>query len=323
MHPCPSLPARRVLTGILLLCAVQACAEREDVVSIRIPPGAPIEAVAESLAVHRVVTSATAFERYARIDQRHLGIKPGLYRFRPPMSMRRALEALLEGRPDAMRIRVDEGVWLIELAPVLSRTFGWPLDSVLAAARDSTLRARLGTTAETVEGYLPPGTYWVPVTSTPLELWRQLADTFETRWKPEWTARLDTLGLSRQEVVTLASIIEGEGGDASERTLISSVYHNRLAQGLRLQADPTVVYALGSRDRLTNKDYEFHSPYNTYQVDGLPPGPIGQPSTASLLAALYPAETDFLYFVATSNGHHVFSHTYREHLAIVRALRGQ
>jgi len=134
-------------------------------------------------------------------------------------------------------------------------------------------------------------------------------------------ARLDTLGLSRHELVTLASIIQGEGGDAGELALISSVYHNRLAQGLRLQADPTVVYARGARNRLYNKHYGFHSPYNTYQVTGLPPGPIGQPSVASIVAALYPAETDFLYFVATRDGHHAFSRSYREHLATIRTVR--
>jgi UPF0755 protein len=110
---------------------------------------------------------------------------------------------------------------------------------------------------------------------------------------------------------------------ANELALISSVYHNRLARGLRLQADPTVVYALGARNRLYNKQYEFDSPYNTYQMDGLPPGPIGQPSTASLLAALYPAKTEYLYFVATRNGHHTFSRSYREHLATIRTLRGR
>jgi UPF0755 protein len=121
--------------------------------------------------------------------------------------------------------------------------------------------------------------------------------------------------------VTLASIIEGEGGDSSELALIASVYHNRLARGLRLQADPTVVYALGARNRLSTRQYAFDSPYNTYQVNGLPPGPVGQPSAASLLAALYPAETAFLYFVATREGRHVFSRTYREHLDAIRALR--
>ncbi len=315
--------ARRLLASLVLLMGTQACAapDPEDAVWVRIPQGDSIRAVAESLAVHGIVPSADEFERFARLGRKHLGIKPGVYPFRPGTPMGRVLVDLRRGRPDAVRIRVKEGVWLAELAPVLSRVLALPLDSLLAAARDSGLRARLGTPAETVEGYLPPTIYYVPVNSTPLDVWRQMADTFEARWKPAWTARLDTLGLTRHELVTLASIIEGEGGDEGELALISSVYHNRLARGLRLQADPTVVYALESRNRLYNKHYGFESPYNTYRVDGLPPGPIGQPSRASITAALYPAETDFLYFVATREGHHEFSRTYRDHLATIRTVR--
>jgi UPF0755 protein len=318
----PSASAR-LLAGLALLFAAYACEvpDPEDAEWIRIPVGDSIHAVAESLAAHGIVASAEAFERFARLGRKHLGIKPGVYPFRPGTPMGRVLVDLRKGRPDAVRIRVKEGVWLSELAPVLARVLDLPVDSLIATARDSTLRARLGTTAESVEGYLPPATYYIPVTSTPAEVWRQLADTFEAQWKPAWDARLDTLGLTRHELVTLASIIEGEGGDDGERALISSVYHNRMARGLRLQADPTVVYALGSRNRLYNKHYGFESPYNTYRVDGLPPGPIGQPSRASITAALYPADTDFLYFVAAREGHHEFSRTYQEHLAKIRTRR--
>lgn len=298
-----------------------ACAAPADPVWIPLPAGVTIEAIAESLATHGIVGSAERFTGYVRARDDSLEVEPGVYALRPGTSMRRVLARLRAGRPDAVRLRVEPGVWLVELAPVLSRVLGYPLDTVLAAARDSALKRRLGTTAETVEGYLAPGTYIVPVPSTPLEVWRQLADTFETRWQPAWYARLDTLGLSRQQLVTLASIIEGEGGDSSEVARISSVYHNRLARGLRLEADPTVVYALRARRRLYTRHYALDSPYNTYRVDGLPPGPIGQPSSASLLAALYPAETEFLYFVSTGQGRHVFSRSYREHLAAIRAIR--
>jgi UPF0755 protein len=313
----------RVLLGSLVTLVSLGCTipDPQDAVWVRIPQDASLEAIAESLAVHGIVSSAERFARFARIGRKHLGIRPGVYPFRPGTPMGRVLVELRTGRPDAVRIRVKEGVWLVELAPVLSRVLDQPLDSLLQAARDSALRARLGTTAETIEGYVPPGVYYLPVASTPDEIWRQMADTFETRWPAAWDARLDTLGLSRHEIVTLASIVEGEGGDAGELALISSVYHNRLARGLRLQADPTVVYARGTRDRLYNRHYAFDSPYNTYLATGLPPGPIGQPSSASLQAALYPAETDYLYFVATRNGHHAFSRSYREHLATIRTLR--
>ncbi len=288
---------------------------------IRIPSGDSIGAVADSLAAYGIVRSARAFERFARMGKRHLGIEAGVYPLRPGTPMGRVLVELRRGRPPAVRIRVKEGVWIAELAPVISRELEIPLDSLLTAARDSSLRASLRTEAETVEGYLYPTDYYLPLHSTPQEVWRQMADTFEARWSDGWNARLDTLGLTRHELVTLASIIEGEDPTDTDRGLVSSVYHNRLERGLRLQADPTVVYARESRRRLYQKHYRLESEYNTYRVDGLPPGPIGQPSRESLLAALYPAETEFLYFVATTDGRHLFSTTYREHLATIRAIR--
>ena len=149
----------------------------------------------------------------------------------------------------------------------------------------------------------------------------QMLDHFESQWQSAWDARLDSLGLSRDELVTLASIIEGEVRDPRDRYYVSSVYHNRLRRGMRLEADPTVIYALGRRRRLFIRDYQTPSRYNTYLIDGLPPHPIGQPSAASLEAALYPASSDFLFFVAGPEGKHIFSRTYNEHLAAVRQVR--
>jgi UPF0755 protein len=311
------------LTGCAVALILTGCQAPPagPAVWVRIPPGDSIAAVADSLAAHGIVRSARAFERFAKMGKRHLGIEAGVYPLRPGTPMGKVLVELRKGRPPAVRIRVKEGVWLAELAPVISRELEIPLDSLMAAAQDSSLRAALATEAETIEGYLSPTEYYVPLHSTPQQVWRQMADTFEARWPPGWTARLDSLGLSRHELVTLASIIEGEDPTDTDRPLVSSVYHNRLEGGLRLQADPTVVYARESRNRLYNKHYRLESEYNTYRVDGLPPGPISQPSRESLLAALYPADTEFLYFVATSDGRHLFSTSYREHLATIRAIR--
>jgi UPF0755 protein len=121
--------------------------------------------------------------------------------------------------------------------------------------------------------------------------------------------------------VTVASIVEAEVRYPPDRPYVASVYYNRLRRGMPLQADPTVAYALGQRRRLYERDYQVQSPYNTYLITGLPPGPIGSPSSASLRAALHPAVTDFFYFVARSDGKHVFSRTYREHLRAIEAVR--
>jgi UPF0755 protein len=130
---------------------------------------------------------------------------------------------------------------------------------------------------------------------------------FEQVWKPEWTARLDTLHLSRNDVMALASIVEKEARLPEERPVIAAVYMNRLRDGIPLQADPTVQYALGKHvARVYYKDLEVESPYNTYKHKGLPPGPIASPGRPSIEAALYPANTPFIYFVAFPDGHHEF-----------------
>jgi UPF0755 protein len=149
---------------------------------------------------------------------------------------------------------------------------------------------------------------------------------FNRRWLPAWDRRLDTLGLTRHQLVTLASIVEGEARHDDERATIAGVYLNRLRRGIALQADPTVQYAIqvatGERKtRLLFKDLEIQSPYNTYLHSGLPPGPVNAPGLKSLEAALYPASVPWLYFVAGPDGYHIFSRTLEEHNRAIAAVR--
>ena len=210
---------------------------------------------------------------------------------------------------------------LTELTESVETQLGIPGDSMDAAARDPELLDALGARGRTLEGYLYPTTYFVRVGVTARELIAHMVSEFEAHWDPAWTERLQELRMTRDEIVTLASIIEGEARHPEDLAYVSSVYHNRLNRRMRLQADPTVVYALGRRRRLFTRDYQIDSPYNTYQIDGLPPHPIGQPSAAALHAALHPRPSDFLFFVAGSDGRHIFSRTYREHLAAIRRIR--
>jgi UPF0755 protein len=145
---------------------------------------------------------------------------------------------------------------------------------------------------------------------------------FEQVWTPQWTARLDSIGLDRNDLMTLASIVEEEAKLAAERPVIAAVYMNRLRNGMLLQADPTVQYALPQHQaRLLYKHLRVKSPYNTYMNKGLPPGPIASPGKASIVAALYPAQVPYRYFVAFPDGHHEFRTTQAQHDAIVREAR--
>lgn len=272
---------------------------------------------------HDVIRSQRLFRLYATVSGRQRAIQAGTYELPETASMYRVLTTLVSGGEVLERLVVPEGLMLREIADWVSRQTDIRPDSFLAAASDPVLISRTGAPIETLEGYLYPSTYHVRVTATARDVVRHMLAEFEAQWRPEWDVRADELGMSRHEVVILASIIEGEVRYDPDREYVSSVYHNRLKRGMRLQADPTVIYALGTRRRLYEKDYQTKSPYNTYLNYGLPPGPINQPSAASLEAALFPAKTDFLYFVARPDGKHVFSRTYREHLAAIREVRRQ
>ncbi|MSR06675.1 MAG: endolytic transglycosylase MltG [Gemmatimonadetes bacterium] len=290
-------------------------------VQVVIPEGATLRAAAESLTARGVIGSAGWFRWYATLLQGSGDIPAGVYRLRTGMSAGRALAALAGGRAALRRIVVPEGLMLGEVANTVSRQLSVPQADIENAATDSALLARAGSPGPTLEGYLYPSTYLVRYGAPPREILAQMVDEFLANWQPGWNARLDAIKLTRHQVVTLASIVEGEVRYEPDRKYVASVYLNRLRKGMRLQADPTVIYALGKRRRLFEKDYLFRSRYNTYLVDGLPPGPIGQPSAASIEAALYPAETSFLYFVAQGDGKHVFSRTYPEHLQAIRTAR--
>jgi UPF0755 protein len=311
---------------VALVAAITACYTGQPNgprIQVTIPEGASLAAAAESLNARGVIGSPGAFRFFARVFGKADEIKAGVYEFVPDRPVLEALDVLTTGRETLRRFSIPEGLMLSEVAAAVQNRLGIPASAVAAAAKESARVARLGALAESLEGYLYPSTYLLRHAATAPEVVRMMVTEFEARWRPEWNARLDTLRMTRHQLVTLASIIEGEVRFALDRPYVASVYHNRLRRGMRLQADPTVIYALGRRRRLFERDYRIRSRYNTYLIDGLPPGPIGQPSTASIEAALYPATSSFLYLVAQPDGKHVFSRTYREHLAAVRTVRGR
>lgn len=305
----------------LVLGACAAPPPSGEPVRITIPRGASLGAVADTLHAYAIIDAPRWFRLYATVLRRDRAIQAGVYDFHRHRPVPEVLRALVTGRAAFQRLVLPEGLMLSEVAAEVARQLGLSAESVLVAARDEALIAQVAPGAPTLEGYLYPSTYFVPVPPAARAVVTQMVREFETRWDSAWTTRLDTLGMTRRQLVTLASIIEGEVRHDEDRPYVSSIYHNRLRAGWRLQADPTVIYALGRRRRLYERDYLFPSPYNTYLHDGLPPGPIGQPSAASLEAALYPATTDFFFLVARADGHHVFSRTLAEHRAAVTRIQ--
>ena len=318
--------ARYPLVATVAAAAAASCATPPPTgqpVRVEIPAGASLAAIADTLHKYEVIDVPRFFRIYTKLSGHERAIQAGVYDLHRHRPVGEVLEALTTGRGAYSRLAMPEGLMLTELATLVQRRLGIPAESLLAAARDSGLIARVAPGAASLEGYLFPSTHFVPVHATARDVVRQMVAEFEAQWKPAWDARLAELHLTRQQAVTLASIIEGEVRRDRDRPYVASVYHNRLRAGWRLQADPTVIYALGRRRRLYEKDYQLRSPYNTYLIDGLPPGPINQPSAASIEAALYPADTRFFFLVAQADGQHVFSRTLREHLAAVRRIRGE
>ena len=289
---------------------------------VTVPSGASMRLAADSLEAAGVIGSAKLFSVYAKVTGRDRNIKAGTYILDRGASWNAIVNALVAGKGIVLTLTIPEGWDLKTIIPTVSRVMKVPAAALNSASRDAALIRQLKVPVPTLEGYLFPETYLLPESSTALPIVRRLVAEFERRWKPEWNGQLEKLGMSRHQVITLASIIEKEARVATERPTISAVYHNRLKIGMMLQADPTVLYALGRHEnRVLYRHLEVQSPYNTYRNVGLPPGPIASPGSASIEAALFPADVPFLYFVAHPDGHHEFTSTVREHNEMVRRMR--
>jgi len=302
-----------------------ACGQKPYGASTRviIPRGASFAEAADSLSRANLVGWRKMFRLYARVTGGDRHIKPGTYLLRHGTPWKDIISALHGGHGLVNTITIPEGYTISQITPLLARTLKVPVESVQAAVRDTALLARLDVPNPTLEGYLFPDTYAFPLGTTASQAVREMVYDFERRWKPDWDAKAADLKINRNDLVTMASIVEREARVPEERPVIAAVYYNRLRKGMLLQADPTVQYALGHHvGRVLYKDLAVASPYNTYIHKGLPPGPVASPGVASLAAAANPANVPYLYFVASRDGHHEFRMTLQEHTSAIREVRG-
>ena len=284
-----------------------------------VPSDATLATVAESLRKARVIRSSQLFRLYATITGRSgTAFTAGRYLIARGSGMGAILDQVRDGTNRVRRLTIPEGWSIQQIARLTRDSLGIAPESLLTVTRDSARRARMGTPARDVEGYLFPATYEFAEGANAQDVVDSMLVTFDRRWKATWDTALTRDGRTRHAVVTLASIVEKEARRDDERAQIAAVYSNRLKAGMRLQADPTVLYALGVvAKRVLFADLKHESPYNTYRVAGLPPGPIASPGTASLAAAVAPANSDAMFFVAFPDGHHEFRKTFAEHSAVV------
>jgi UPF0755 protein len=307
---------------LLLPAGILPPRERRTVIIER---GTSLHAIAAELQRVGVIRSPIGFLVLARLMHLDRSVKAGQYSFRLGITVPALLRALGRGMYGLDLLTIPEGLTLRETAGLLAPRLGVTAATVDSVARDRGLLDSLGIDAPSLEGWLAPDSYeWLPGTPVEAALRAMVARTRERLQKA--TAGCDSLplGFGHQELLAMASIVEAEAQVNQERPRIARAYLNRLVKGMRLQADPTVGYALGRnpRSRLTLRDLQVPSPYNTYLHEGLPPGPICSPGLASIEAVVFatPGARD-LYFVARGDGRHMFAETYDQHLANISAAR--
>jgi UPF0755 protein len=289
---------------------------------IRVEQGDSLAAVARKLRDQKIISNAFLFSIWGRLRGAEKKIHQGLYRFESSVPPADVLERLVTGKGIFQTVTIPEGLTVKEIATLLEKMQIANKAKFLAEAADTQLLATLGLQDKGIEGYLFPSTYhFVPATPE-RDIIFMMAEQFRKMTQPLWVQRNGGFELTTHETLTLASMIEKETGVEAERPLVSAVFHNRLKRQMALQSDPTIIYGLKDfNGNLTRRDLNDPSPYNTYRIAALPPGPICNPSLSSIRAALHPANVPYLYFVSKNDGTHLFSETIEAHNHAVKTYQ--
>ena len=292
--------------------------DSENIV-VNIPSGQAFRVTTDLLFKAGIIKSPFKFNMVARLKGYDKQLKAGEYALSATMTPIQIMEKLVKGEVQLYKLTVPEGLNIYQIADRVAEAGFAQNSSFIAAATDADLARKNGIPAATLEGYLFPETYYFPKKVSIETIISTMLKRFRKVFNSAWKERADQLGFSIHQIVTLASIIEKETGAPFERPVISSVFHNRLKRKMRLESDPTVIYGLKNFDgNLKRRHLETPTPYNTYKIRGLPAGPIANPGTKSLEAALYPADTKFIYFVSKKNKTHQFSTNFKDHNRAVR-----
>ncbi len=285
-----------------------------DFVKVTIPKGASLNEVGITLKNNNIIHNKQSFQLAVKILGYEKDIPAGRFRIEKASTNYAIIDQLVNGKQLTKKVTIREGWTISMIAKELDEKLGINTHFFEDATHNKNLLSKWGIQAKSFEGYLFPNTYQFNENELPSDIINVMVQEYKRNLSDEMLVQMNQIKMSEQEVLTLASIIEGEAIYDKERAIISGVYHNRLKKGMRLQADPTIQYILedGPR-RLLNRDLKIVSPYNTYLNKGLPPGPINNPGIESIKAALFPTESDYLYFVARGDGYHTFSKTEKQH----------
>ena len=289
---------------------------------VLVPKGSPLPVVVGALQEGGVLPHPLAFRALVLLTFSGRRLHYGEYAFPTPPSAFEAWRRLVRGDVIKYEVTVNPGANLYDVAELLEKKNLVAAETFLASAASPAVLRRLEIPGESVEGYLFPESYIFVKPVTPEEILEFMVRQFRRKVPPDAEKRAKEAGLSLHQVVTIASIIEKETGVEEEKRIVSAVIRRRLAIGMPLQMDPTVIYGAKRFDgTVTGKDLRTAGPYNTYLIRGLPPGPIANPGRAALDAALTPSKVEYLYFVSNNDGSHTFSRTLPEHNRAVERFR--
>ncbi|OGP97039.1 MAG: hypothetical protein A2Z39_04025 [Deltaproteobacteria bacterium RBG_19FT_COMBO_46_9] len=283
----------------------------DQVITIR--EGMSLKEVAGTLKSKGIIINKDLFILWTRLLGNSRKIKAGEYLLNSGMTPARIIEILTKGIIITYTVTVPEGFSIEQIGNILDESGLADKNSFISLAHEPGVIKKYGISGPSLEGFLYPDTYEFGKGLPPLLIIDVMVKRFREIIGP-YMKRIEELGMKVEEVITLASIVEKEAGNAEEMPLIASVFLNRLKKGMRMESDPTVIYGMNNfTGNLTRKDLLESTPYNTYVIRGLPPGPISNPGLASIKAVLYPVETDYLYFVSKNDGTHYFSVSIEEH----------
>ncbi len=317
-----------VVVGWVVLCMLAPVGGSETV-HVQVPRGTSAAGLGKILAGKGIIRSAFGFRLLARMSGKTSALKPGAYSLSPGMTPSAILEMIAKGDVSARWVTIPEGFTVQQIGDRLQAEGLADSEKFtdLAMNHGASFHTSFSHPNSSLEGYLFPDTYLIPKGSSEEAIIQEMLKGFESKVTIPFSSELAASGWTLHDVVTLASLIEREARVSKDRPLVSSVLRNRLAKGMRLECDATVLYALGGhKDRVFYRDLEVDSPYNTYRNAGLPPGPIANPGAACIRSALEPARTSYYFYVARRDGSHIFTRNMADHeraRATVRAEGGR
>ena len=311
-----------IYSALLVVYSLIPVDQKKTTVIVDIPTGSSFLEITKILDDAGMIRSRILFYNLAFSRQALRSIRAGEYEFNTSMAPSDVLSKLIRGDIKMYRVSIPEDLSVKEIADILMEYKLIDPEYFFELAEDEEFLQSLDIKAASIEGYLFPDTYFFDRSMSTRLIMRKMVEQFWKKVTPAMRDRANKLGFTIQQYVTLASIIGKESGKTDEKNLISAVFHNRLKKKMRLQSDPTAVYdLLNFAGAVRRSHLKRNSPYNTYIINGLPPGPIANPGLDSLTAALYPADKNYLYFVSRRDGSHFFSSSLEAHNQAVSRYR--